>query len=253
MPVIAGVELNVRVAGTGAAVLALHGWGGSIASMQPVLDRLSPLGYRVHALDFPGFGASAHPPTAWGVPDYARHVIAYMDAAGLERVNLIGHSFGGRVSIVLGADYPDRVRRIVLADSAGVITPTSARTQLRQSAGRTLRGAFSMPGLNAFKPAVESWYRERYGSDDYKNAGELRETFVKVISEDLVPRASLIRASTLLVWGDQDQDTPLWQGQLLEKTIPDAGLVVFKGAGHFAYQERIADFVRIVHTFFKGQ
>jgi pimeloyl-ACP methyl ester carboxylesterase len=54
-----------------------------------------------------------------------------------------------------------------------------------------------------------------------------------------------------LIWGDQDTDTPLWQGQQLEKLIPDAGLVVFKGAGHFAFQERLNDFVRIVDTFFK--
>jgi pimeloyl-ACP methyl ester carboxylesterase len=248
-----GLELNVKVQGTGAPVLALHGWGGSIASMQMVLDRLAPLGYQVHALDFPGFGATPVPPTAWGVPDYARQVIGYMDAAGLARANLIGHSFGGRVSIVMGADYPDRVNRIVLTDSAGVLTPPSPKATVRQSVGRAVRGAFSLPGLNVFKPAMEQWYRDQYGSEDYKTAGALRETFVKVVTEDLVPYAARIKASTLLVWGDQDQDTPLWQAQVLEKTIKDAGLVVFNGAGHFAYQERIGDFIRIVHTFFKGQ
>lgn len=248
-----GLELNVKVQGTGAPVLALHGWGGSIASMQMVLDRLAPLGYQVHALDFPGFGASPVPPTAWGVPDYAQQVIHYMDTVGLARANLIGHSFGGRVSIVMGADYPNRVNRIVLTDSAGVLTPPSTKSLMRQSVGRAVKGAFSLPGLNVLKPAMEQWYRDQYGSEDYKNAGALRETFVKVVTEDLVPYASRIKASTLLVWGDQDQDTPLWQGQVLEKTIKDAGLVVFNGAGHFAYQERIGDFIRIVHTFFKGQ
>ena len=99
---------------------------------------------------------------------------------------------------------------------------------------------------------MQRWVRERYASEDLKNAGPLEDTFLRVVREDLVPRAARIKASTLLIWGDQDQDTPLWQAQVLEKTIPDAGLVVFKGAGHFAFQERIADFIRIVDTFFKG-
>ncbi len=74
-----------------------------------------------------------------------------------------------------------------------------------------------------------------------------------VIRQDLLPYAARIKASTLLLWGELDRDTPLWQGQLLEKTIPDAGLVVFNGAGHFAYMERLPDFVRIVDTFLKGK
>ncbi len=253
MPLIDGLELNIKVQGTGAPVLALHGWGASIASMQMVMDRLAPQGYQVHALDFPGFGQTPPPPEAWGVPEYTRFVVHYMDSIGLERANLIGHSFGGRVSIVMGADYPERVRRIVLTDSAGVITPPSTKSLMRQSVGRAVKGALSLPGLTVFKPAMEQWYRDRYGSEDYKNAGALRESFLKIVNEDLVPYAARIKASTLLVWGDLDQDTPLWQGQILEKTIPDAGLVVFNGAGHFAYQERIADFIRIVHTFFKGE
>ncbi len=248
-----GIELNARVVGEGPPVLVLHGWGAAIQSIAPIQDRLAPLGYRVHALDFPGFGQSGLPPTAWGVADYARFVIAYMDSVQLSRAHLIGHSFGGRVSIVLGADYPDRVHKIVLAASAGVLTLPSARQRLRQTVNRTLRRTFDLPGLNALQPTVQRWYRERYASEDYKNAGPLEETFLKVIREDLVPHAARIKASTLLIWGDQDQDTPLWQAQVLENTIRDAGLVVFKGAGHFAYQERINDFIHIVDTFLKGR
>ena len=251
MPMIAGVELNAKVQGAGFPVLALHGWGGSIASMQMVADRLS--GYAVHSLDFPGFGASGLPPQAWGVPDYARCILAYMDYAAIARAHLIGHSFGGRVSLVLGAENADRVGKIVLTSSAGVLSPKSPKTQVRRALGRALKGALTLPGLKAFQPTVQGWYRGRYESEDYRNAGPLRETFVKVVAQDLLPYAKRIKAPTLLIWGDQDQDTPLWQGQALEKAIPDAGLVVFKGAGHFAYQERLADFIRIVQTFFDGK
>jgi pimeloyl-ACP methyl ester carboxylesterase len=79
----------------------------------------------------------------------------------------------------------------------------------------------------------------------------MRETFVKVVNEDLLPYAARVQPATLLFWGDQDQDTPLWQGQLLEKTIPDAGLVVWEGAGHYSYLDRLADTVRVIDHFFK--
>src|SRR5579859_587485 len=98
-------------------VLVLHGWGGNVASVAPLQDRLAPLGYWVHALDLPGHGASSLPPNpenGWSVGEYAGLVSHYLDQAGLARVRLIGHSFGGRISIVLGADCPERVAQMVL-------------------------------------------------------------------------------------------------------------------------------------------
>jgi pimeloyl-ACP methyl ester carboxylesterase len=73
-----------------------------------------------------------------------------------------------------------------------------------------------------------------------------------VVNEDLLPYAARVTVPTLLFWGDQDKDTPLWQGELLEKTIPDAGLIVHKGAGHYSYLDRLADTVRVMDYFFKS-
>ena len=252
-----GVQLNVRVVGgpTAPAVVVLHGWGGNIASVASLQDRLGGLGYYVHALDLPGHGASSLPPDSeqgWGIPDYAALVAHYMDQAGITRTRLIGHSFGGRISIVLGADYADRVEQIVLTASAGIRTLPTFRQNARRAAYQTVKRVLGLPGLKPLQSKVQGWYWGRYSSADYKAAGPLRPTFLKIVQLDLAPRAPLIKASTLLIWGDQDADTPLWQGQQLEKLIPDAGLVVFKGAGHFAFQERLGDFVRIVDKFFKG-
>ena len=84
-------------------------------------------------------------------------------------------------------------------------------------------------------------------------AGPLQATFVRVVEQDLLPYAARVARPTLLIWGDRDADTPLWMGRQLEQTIPDAGLVVFQGAGHFSYLERLPDYVRIVHHFFSQQ
>jgi pimeloyl-ACP methyl ester carboxylesterase len=248
--IIDGLSIAVCSVGDPASipVVVLHGWGANMQTVAPILDRLAPLGYRVHALDLPGFGESAMPPTDWGVAEYGSFVTHTLDALNLTRVHLIGHSFGGRLSVVLGADYPDRVNKIVITGGAGVLTPPSRKHRII----RGVRRLFTLPGLKVFYPRFQRWYWDRYASEDYKNAGALAGTFTRVVREDLLPRAARIKASTLLIWGDRDMDTPLWQAQKYEATIPDAGLVVFKGAGHYAYLERTADFVRIVDTFFKG-
>jgi pimeloyl-ACP methyl ester carboxylesterase len=107
----------------------------------------------------------------------------------------------------------------------------------------------NVPGISYFEPPVRRWLRRKFGSEDYLNAGALAETFKRVVDQDLVPLARRIQAPTLLIWGDEDQDTPLSHARILEKAIPNTGLVIFEGAGHFSYLDRPLDFVRIVTNF----
>ena len=91
---------------------------------------------------------------------------------------------------------------------------------------------------------------QRYGSADYKALDpEMRKTFVKVVNQDLRACLPGIKAPTLLYWGEQDDATPLWMGQAMEKEIPDAGLITVPGCGHFAYLEHLGEFTRIVRHF----
>ncbi len=247
--VVHGLKIACTVVGNGpAAILALHGWGGSIESFWPVALQLNRSGrYTIHLLDLPGFGKSALPPAPWDVSDYAAFVAAYMAERGLTRVHVLGHSFGGRIGLVLGAEYAERVDRMVLANSAGVPNPPDP---LRDVAVRAAKTILHLPGLRRLYEPVRRRAYEQLGATDYLEAGPLRETFLKVIGQDLLPQAARISRPTLLIWGDRDRDTPLWQGRRLEQTIPDAGLVIFEGAGHFSYLERLPDYVRIVDHFF---
>ncbi|MBC7811917.1 MAG: alpha/beta hydrolase [Burkholderiales bacterium] len=249
--IINNLKITQRIIGEGLPLLALHGWGANSSLVMPLAEKLAPLGYRVYVPDLPGFGESDLPPAAWSVNDYVKFVLAYMDAHELERAHLFGHSFGGRLGLVLGAEHSPRFIKMVLADSAGIRGQASLIGRVRQTTYRAARSGLQALRLNSLADDLGSWYRDRYASNDYKNAGPLRETFVKVVNEDLLPYAARVSVSTLLLWGDQDMDTPLWHGQLLEKTIPDAGLVVFEGAGHYSYLDRLHDSVRIVDHFFK--
>lgn len=244
-----GLQVGVSVVGEGKPVLALHGWGGSIQSFWPVAERLAPRGYEVHVLDLPGFGQSDVPSQPWGVPEYARFAVAYLDKSEVSQVSFLGHSFGGRIGLILAADYPARVDKMVLADSAGIRIPLTARQQVRNFLARSARRTLERLRLERWQARLQATYNRRYASEDYLTAGPLRETFLRVIQQDLTAYAARVQVPTVLIWGDQDTDTPLWQGQKLEQLIPDAGLIVFEGAGHFAYLERLNEYVRIVHHF----
>lgn len=245
-------QKNKREGAANLPIVMLHGWGANVDLLRPLAERLAALGYTVHALDLPGFGQTPPPPTAWSVYDYADFVLAYMDVLGITTAHLFGHSFGGRLSLILGAKHAERFGKIVLADSAGVKPQTPLLLRLRTSAYKTLRGGLKRVGLSGLANSLAAWYGKRYGSADYQAAsGVMRETFVKVVNEDLLPLAAQVKPSTLLLWGEHDADTPLSQGKLLEKTIPDAGLVVLEGAGHYSYLDRLPDAVRIMDYFFQ--
>lgn len=247
-----GMNIFYKTAGEGKKVMLLHGWQGRADSFLPVFNYLSN-SFKVYAIDFPGFGQSDLPDKAWGVEDYTDFLIKLFDALQIEKADIIGHSHGGRVAINTAAQHPERVGKMVLVDSAGIRPKRTLKYYIKVYKFKLLKKIFLMitPGKDREKK-LEAFYK-KYGSVDYKEAGALRGTFVKLVNQDLTERLSQIKCPTLLIWGDQDNDTPLKYGKIMEKKIPDAGLVVFKGAGHFSYLDKINDFNIIVCKFFRGE
>jgi pimeloyl-ACP methyl ester carboxylesterase len=142
---------------------------------------------------------------------------------------------------------------MALADAAGIKPPTPRSVALRLSLYKGIRDTLYRIGAKSLADTLRNGYNRRYGSTDFQQvSGVMRETFVKVVNEDLLGHAARVKASTLLFWGDQDEDTPLWQGQRLEKTIPDAGLIIHKGAGHYSYLDALPETVRILDYFLKN-
>lgn len=243
---------HVTPRGTGHPVLLLHGWGASSELFERTVAGLEDA-FAVIAPDFPGFGATPPPPSAWSVGDYATWVVNLLDTLGVERAHVIGHSFGGRVAIKLASQWPQRVAKLVLTDSAGIRPPRPPAYWLRlwryKAVKSLARAAWAPAG---FKRWAEDWMRAQGSSDFQQASGTVRGSFVRVVNEDLRDLLPTIKAPTLLIWGDRDEDTPLADARLMEQLIPDAGLVVFEGAGHYAYLEQFARFCLIVKTFFQG-
>jgi pimeloyl-ACP methyl ester carboxylesterase len=244
---IQGIQTRCRSLGSGPEVLVLHGWGASIEAVQPIVAGLSRV-CSVHAVDLPGFGQTGMPPAPWGVEEYADWTRALIAALGVERVSIVGHSHGGRIAIQLAAHHPELVERLVLVDAAGVRAPRTLgwyRRVARAKLAKHVLNRLGEPGRALGRRLVG-----RSASGDYAATDPaLRATFVKLVNTDLTGVMGRIRAPTLLVWGDQDAETPLSDGETMERLIPDAGLVVFEGAGHFAYADQPQRFATIARHF----
>ncbi len=237
---------------TKTSILLLHGWGASIKSFKPVINELSKY-YKVYAIDFPGFGESEDPSKNYDVEEYSKVVLKFIEEKKLQDVVLIGHSFGGRVIIKLVGKLGFNPKKIILVDSAG-IRPKKKKTRIIKEKIFKCIKAFAtiIFGKEKAKKIIDK-YKNKMGSEDYKNANEtMKEVFKNVINEDLTQYLPNIKSPTLLIWGDKDMETPIEDGRKMESLIPDSGLVVINGAGHFSYLENCGYFLVVVKKFLEG-
>ena len=233
-------------------VLLLHGWGVSGSLYHLIIDHLSQY-CRVIAPDLPGFGNSQEPPKPWTPVEYGDFVLAFCQALGLTNVVAMGHSNGGRIWLELlsRSNLPITVHKTVLMGCAGIPAKHSPAYYARVYTFKFLKRLFSLPGIrHAFPNAVEK-ARRKFGSSDYQQASPvMRQSLVLALNTDYTEHLSKIKTSTLLIWGKEDTATPLCDGQLMERHIPDAGLVVLNG-GHYAFAEQFVQCSRVLDVFLK--
>jgi len=245
------LQVNYIRKGSGQPIVFLHGWGAEISTFNLLIDELSKSN-DVIAIDFPGFGKSEEPKRAWNLDDYANMTYAFIQSLNIEKPTLIGHSFGGRVSIKLSQMMT--LNKIILINSAGIKPKRKFSYYVRVYGYKFFRNVASLPLIKwILKEPLEA-YREIYSSSDYKQATPvMKQILSKVVNEDLKHVLSKIDVPVLLIWGDQDTSTPLEDAKIMEQLIPDAGLVVFEGAGHFSYVEQPARILTIIRTFVGGR
>ncbi|MDR1599883.1 MAG: alpha/beta hydrolase [Oscillospiraceae bacterium] len=249
-----GVSVYYEQSGLqGPNVLLLHGWGCDVTLWRPIIERLSPY-CRVTALDLPGHGKSGRPPEPWDARAFAAMTADFVMKVGINGCHVIGHSNGGRVALRLALDRPELVGKLVLTGAAGLRGKQTTKRRVRARLYKILRGSLDgLDKLHIFGDAPEharAKLRGVFGSADYKALDEgTRRTFVLLVNTDLEPELPNVRASVLLLWGDNDTETPLWMGRRMAELIPDAGLVTLEGGSHFAYIEQPDRFCRIALQF----
>lgn len=182
-------------------IIFLHGWGLDKNCFSELEKQLN---YNKLLFDLPGFGKTELPKRPWGTLDYANFVKTKLKKQNI----LIGYSFGGKIAIKLAANYPELINKIILISSAG------------------LRKSFSLKRL------IRKFLKK--SSQDYQNAGALKPILSKIVCEDLTQDLKKIKCPVLLLWGEQDKETPLWIAKKMNKLIKNSKLIILPGIDHYA-------------------
>ena len=244
---IRGTQPFYTVEGEGMPVILMHGWGCNHSTLKSIEAQLTP-GFKVYNVDFPGFGGSNEPSAVWGVEEYTSLIEEFARQEHIESPILLGHSFGGRVGILFASR--NKVHKLILVDAAGVKPRRSLRYYYKVYSYKAIKHALLFfLGKKRGETALNS-YRAKVGSSDYSNASPMmRAILSKVVNEDLKSVMPKIACPTLLIWGANDTATPLADAKIMEKLIPDAGLVSFDGVGHYSFLENPYQFAAVLKSF----
>ena len=184
----------------------------------------------------------------WDLDKYVNFVDNFIKKLNLEVYAIVGHSLGGRIIIKGEAENIFKAKKIVLIDSAGITKRKTFRNYFFKIIAKI--GKF----ITAIPPFI--FWRENlrkkmysFAGNDYYTAGVLKNTFLKLINEDLTDNAKNIKMPTLLIWGENDTETPLSDGQNFSRLINGSILEVLKDAGHFAHQEKPKEVAELMRKF----
>jgi len=262
-------RLCYRRGGAGPVLLLLHGIGDSSRAWIPAM-RLLQRRYTVLAPDLPGHGSSSNPIGDYSLGSHASSMRDLLDLLSIERVTVVGQSFGGGVAMQFAYQFPSRCERLVLVDAGG----------LGREVNWILRLA-TVPAAEYVMPVLFPAFMRRWGDPvarflrewgiDNPRAAEVwrsyrslidpgnRAAFVRTAravidpggqSVSAVNRLSLVaQMPTLIVWGAQDKIIPLLHAVQAHEVIPNSRLEVMEGAGHFPHMEDPARFARILEDF----
>jgi len=236
-----GQLIEYKKEGTGKTVLLLHGWGMSLGTFDAVAAHLVKKGFSVLRFDFPGYGSSPKPNDVWGVGDYAQLTSDLLKKLKITDLHaVLGHSFGGRVIIKSFAKGLLKPSKVILVGAAGIKPPKSLKKQTFKAAAKVGKAVTSVPGLRQLRTSLRAKLYDAAGSTDYLLAGEMQPIFLKTINEDLLPEVPSINVPTLLIWGENDFETPVKDAVTMERLIKDSRLIVVPEAGHFVYNDDFA-------------
>ena len=219
-------------------IVFLHGWGQNIEMMKPLAEFYNKY-FNTLIVDLPGFGKSAEPKDAFSTLDYVEFIHELLMKLEINKVILVGHSFGGRISLLYASMYP--VSKLICL--ASPYCPESTKITFKTKVYKKIRKIKCLRFLS-------DYMRKKNGSSDYNNASEIMKgVLVKAVNTNLEEDVKNIKCPTLLVWGDLDAAVPIKRAYELKNLIKDAGVVVFNGATHYAYLERINELVVVLDNF----
>ena len=245
-------NIDYEIMGDGNPVILLHGWLCDRETMRPIASSLSQ-NFKVYLVDIVGFGKSDLPETPLNTDDFGDFLAEFVNKLEIKNPILIGHSNGGRMIINSVGRGKVTPRKIVLMDSAGLIPKRKPKYYVKVGIFKAGKAVLNkIPDVGILKDIKEKLFSS-VGSSDYKSSAPvLRETMKKILNEDMTDLLPNIKVPTLLIWGTNDVDTPLYQAKKMEELIPNCGLVEYPNSGHFAYLENIQNCNVVLNEFLKN-
>ena len=229
-------DLSFLQKGKGKDLLFLHGYLSSKEAFTRQIEYFSRF-YRVTAIDFLGFGKSGGLKTPFSVGDYALWLTEVTALLRLKRPSVIAHSFGCRVAIKAAAADNQLFDKLVLTGPAGVILRRGLTYRVKVGAYRCV------------KKIAPNFAERKFGSAEYRTLSPImKESYKKIVNEDLRGCAARVKNSVLIIQGKADSVTPLKEAQAYLASFPCAALRMIEG-GHFAFVQHPLAFNLITEEF----
>lgn len=226
-------------------LVCLHGWGADLNSFLFLKDYFDD--YTKLFVDFAGFGKTPEPPCAYNVLDYVKDLEGLLDNFEIEKLALVGHSFGGRVAVKFAATTSKyKNLKLCLVDAAGIKPRLSLAKKWKIFRYKCLKRKVQ-------KTSKYSEKLRKFGSNDYKMLSPImKQTFVNVVNDDLSSLAKTIKFDTIIVWGKQDKETKLYMAKKYHRLIKNSKLYILQNAGHFSFLDEKQEFLIILDSFLKN-
>lgn len=246
--IVNGVATHYEKTGSGPTILLLHGWADSLNTFKNLTEKLSA-SYEIVVVDLPGFGASETPQTAYDLDAYAQFVSDFVKKLNIDVFAVLGHSNGGAIAIKAISKNLIQPQKLVLLASAGI----RSRQNGKKIALRIGAKAVKIPLQLLPKNAQNKIKKQAYGAigSDLYAAEHMQGTFKRVVSEDVLRLTDKIRIPVLLLYGNEDKDTPVLYGTIFKERFPHAELEIIPGSGHFLHQTHSEAVSASILKFFK--
>jgi pimeloyl-ACP methyl ester carboxylesterase len=220
------------------AVVFLPGWKSPVDLFCSIMGDTPNL----LAINLPGWGGSEKPQDTWGLADYSSFVREFLQKLGINKPILIGHSVSGAIAVeLLASGFPAKKLIII---SGAIIREKSIRKQAVFIGAKIFRFFF---------PFISKRWRQRLAgkalSPDYVQAGELEDIYKRLISEDRKESFSRLSLPIILIWGQDDQDTPYVQAERLQGLQKSAILETISGAGHYCFLDQPQKFRTLISRY----
>jgi pimeloyl-ACP methyl ester carboxylesterase len=267
-----GYRRAFRVAGSGPALLLIHGVGCDSRSWEPVLAKLAQR-FTVIAPDLLGHGESDKPRADYSLPAFANGMRDLLAALGIDRVTVVGHSFGGGVAMQFAYQYPQLVERVVLVSAGGVAKDVSIALRLAAmpmgaEALAMLRAPGVMPAVRGFGRAVGSLLGSTKLGRDAADVVEMLEgfqdpaglaAFARTLRSvvdargqfvTMLDRTYLVQSLPVqIIWGEDDLIIPVDHAHKAHEAIPGSRVEIFEESGHMPFHDHPDRFVEVVERF----